>query len=120
MIMMIPAADGIDARICDVEGERMSLVYQYEPDRICTQDDHGKLLAQIKFPASKNGYVDFASTFVDPSLRGQGIGDQLVRAATAEIRKRGIKAIATCSYVKAWFDRHPEETDVLLDADQQE
>lgn len=98
----------------------MALAYQYEADRIFAQATDGKLLAQINFPVIKNGCVDFTSTFVDPSLRGQGIGDQLVRAAIAQIRKRGLKAVATCSYVKTWFDRHPEEADVLLDADKQE
>lgn len=91
------------------------LNYKYEPDRIFAEDHGGKLLAEIKFPATEDGLVNFAGTFVDPALRGQGIGDQMVRAAIAEIRKRGAKAIATCPYVKAWFSRHPEESDVLID-----
>ncbi len=91
----------------------MTLNYQYEPDRIFALDDSGKLLAEIRFPTTKNGVVNFAGTFVDPSLRGQGIGDQLVRAAIAIIKERGIKATVTCSYVKAWFGKHPDEADVL-------
>lgn len=91
----------------------MKLDYRYAHDRIFAEDHNGKLLAQIKFPATDDGLVDFASTFVEPSLRGQGIADQLVRAAIAEVRGRGTKAVASCPYVVAWFDRHPEETDVL-------
>jgi predicted GNAT family acetyltransferase len=94
----------------------MKLDYQYEANRIFAKDTDGRLLAEIKFPASGRGRVDFTSTFVDPSLRGQGIADQMVRAAIAEIRRQGAKAVATCPYVKVWFDRHPEESDLLTDA----
>lgn len=93
----------------------MTLDYKYGTDRIFAEDHVGKLLAEIKFPTTEDGLVDFAGTFMDPSLRGQGIGDQMVCAAITEIRKRGAKAIATCPYVKAWFGRHPEESDVLVD-----
>lgn len=98
----------------------MVLDYKYESDRIFAEDHVGKLLAEIKFPTTEDGFVNFAGTFVDPSLRGQGIGDQMVRAVIAEIRKRGVQAIATCSYVKTWFSRHPEESDVLVDTGAQE
>ncbi len=91
----------------------MTLNYQYEPGRIFAQDDTGNLLAEIRFPTIGDGLVSFAGTFVDPSLRGQGIGDQLVRAAIAAIKERGMKAAITCSYVKAWFSKHPEESDML-------
>lgn len=98
----------------------MALDYKYELDRIFAEDQDGKLLAEIRFPTTEEGFVDFASTYVDPSLRGQGIGDQMVRAAIAEIRKRSAKAIVTCSYVKTWFGRHPEASDVLVDTGAQE
>lgn len=98
----------------------MALDYKYEPDRIFAEDHVGKLLAEIKFPTTEDGFVDFAGAFVDPLLRGQGVGDQMVRAAITEIRKRGARAIVTCPYVKAWFGRHPEESDVLVDTESQE
>ena len=98
----------------------MELDYNYEAGRIFAEDRAGKLLAEIRFPADENGLVHIVSTFVDPSLRGQGIADQLVRTAIAQIKGRGTKAIATCSYVMAWFGKHPEESDVLADKGAQE
>lgn len=92
----------------------MKLNYQYEPDRIYASDDAGKLLAEIDFPTIEGEVVDFNHTFVDPSLRGQGVGDQLVRAAIQKIKERGMKAVVTCSYVKDWFSKHPEERGVLV------
>lgn len=91
----------------------MTLDFKYESNRIFAEDSNGKLLAEITFPTIQDGLVDLSYVFVDPSLRGQGIADQIVRAAIAEIRKRGVKAIATCPYVRGWFDRQPDESDVL-------
>ncbi len=91
----------------------MKLSYQYESDRIYANDDAGKLIAEIDFPIVEGEIVDFNHTFVDPSLRGQGVGDQLVRAAIQKIKERGMKAVVTCSFVKDWFSKHPEEVDLL-------
>lgn len=98
----------------DRKGETMTLHFQYEPDRILAMDESGRQLAVIMFPTTAGGVVNFTSTFVDPSLRGQGVGDQLVQAAIATIKERGMKAVITCSYVKAWFGKHPEEADLLV------
>ena len=51
-------------------------------------------------------------TFVDSSLRGQGVAEQLVRAAVDQIRAEGKQARVTCSYARAWFEKHPEEADL--------
>ena len=47
-------------------------------------------------------------TFVDASLRGQGVADRLVRAALEQIQANGGTAAATCSYAAAWLDKHPQ------------
>lgn len=92
----------------------MQLAYQFEPNRIFAEDSAGTLLAEIQIPTTEAGLINFASVFVDPSLRGQGIADQMVRVGIAEVKKRGVKAIATCPYVVAWFEKHPEEAGVLI------
>lgn len=98
----------------EMRGEDMALNYQYEPGRIFVQDQAGRLLAQISFPTIADGLANFTSTFVDPSLRGQGIGDQLVQAAIAKVKEHGMKAVVTCSYVRAWFNKHPGEAAILI------
>ncbi len=55
----------------------------------------------------------FDHTFVDGSLRGRGVADQLVRAAVRQVRGRGGKARLVCSYARSWFANHPEEADLL-------
>ena len=87
--------------------------FQKENGRIYAEKD-GKLIAEITFP-EENGVAVIDHTFVDGSLRGQGVADRLVRAAADQIRGEGWKARLVCSYARAWFDRHPEEGDLLAD-----
>lgn len=47
-------------------------------------------------------------TFVDDSLRGQGIASQLVQAAVNEIKKQHKQVKATCSYAVNWLTKHPD------------
>ena len=85
--------------------------FQREEGRIYAMDgDH--LLAEITFP-DRDGAADIDRTFVDDSLRGQGVAGQLMRAAVDQIRSEGKKARATCTYAQSWFEKHPEEADLL-------
>ena len=46
--------------------------FQYEKERIFACDEAGKVIAEITFPVSQ-GVADINHTFVDGSLRGQGV-----------------------------------------------
>ena len=85
--------------------------FQREDGRIFAMDGD-RLVAEVTFPA-ENGVADIDHTFVDDSLRGQGVAGKLVRAAVDQIRADGRKARVTCSYAKTWFEHHPEEADLL-------
>ena len=43
----------------------------------------------------------------------RGVSGQLLQAAADQIRAEGKRARATCSYAEIWFERHPEEADLL-------
>ena len=86
--------------------------FQREDGRIYAMDAD-KLIAEVTFP-TRDGVADIDHTFVDDSLRGQGVAGQLVRAAADQIRADGNRARVTCSYARAWFARHPEEADLLV------
>lgn len=85
----------------------------YEGNRIYGQDDTGKVIAEVTFPAIDADTVDIDHTFVDQSLHGQGVANQLLLAATEQIRAQGKKAVVTCSYATRWFGMHPEHADLL-------
>ncbi len=88
---------------------------QYEPERIYINGPAGQCIAEVTFPIS-NGVATIDHTFVDPSLRGQGVADRLLVAAVERIRSQGLKARATCSYAVKWFAEHPAQADLLSDA----
>ena len=86
--------------------------FQYERERIFALDEQGKLVAEVTFPVSE-GVADIDHTFVDQSLRGQGVAGQLLEAAVRQIRAEGLRAKATCSYAVKWFEEHPDQSDLL-------
>ncbi|HEX3077753.1 MAG TPA: GNAT family N-acetyltransferase [Lachnospiraceae bacterium] len=83
-----------------------------ESNRIYGTDENGKVIAEVTFPSRTQDTVDINHTFVDDSLRGQGIAGQLLQQAADQIRSNGIKAVASCSYARQWFEKHPEYADI--------
>lgn len=76
-----------------------------EDNRIYLEKE-GKLLAEITYnKKDENTYV-IDHTFVDESLRGQGIASKLVEKAVEEIKKKNGTIKATCSYAKSWLEKH--------------
>lgn len=88
--------------------------YIYETNRIYCEDGEKKLIAEVTFPEVSKGIVCINHTFVDNSLRGQGIASELLTLATQLIRENGWKTRATCSYAQKWFEKHDDYSDVFI------
>ena len=89
------------------------MVFQHERERIFAQDESGKLIAEVTFPITgTTATIDH--TFVDDSLRGQGVANLLLTEAVAQIRTGGLKVVPTCSYAVKWFSEHPDHADLLI------
>lgn len=82
--------------------------FRYEANRICLQNKSGKNVGEITFPDIDDKTVDIDHTYVDPSLRGQGLAAKLLDAAVDLIRSKGKKAVPTCSYVVAKFEENKD------------
>ena len=82
--------------------------FTYYPNRIALLDGGGRAIAEITFPDIDEDTVDINHTFVDESLRGQGMAGKLMEAAVNQIQSQGKKAVPTCSYDVKWFEKHPE------------
>ena len=76
-----------------------------EENRIYLEKE-GKLLAEITYSKEDENTYVIDHTFVDESLRGQGIASKLVEKAVEEIKKKNGKVKATCSYAKSWLEKH--------------
>jgi predicted GNAT family acetyltransferase len=69
--------------------------------------------ASIRFARRGPRTLDFEHTAVATELRGRGVGELLVRRALDDVRSRGERIVATCPFVRAFLDRHPEYRDLL-------
>lgn len=58
------------------------------------------VVAEIDFPLINENTNCITHTFVDPSLRGQGIAKKLVLEAIEIIKKQKHVVTATCSYAQ--------------------
>jgi hypothetical protein len=88
--------------------------FTYNSNSIALFDEENNLLAQVTFPAIDENTVNIDHTFVDDSLRGQGVAGKLVEAAAKQLRSQGKKAVLTCPYAMKWFEKHREEYKDIL------
>lgn len=54
------------------------------------------------------GSIDLTHTEVPAEMRGGGMGSQLVAGTLRRLREEGVKVIASCPFVGAYIERHPE------------
>lgn len=93
-----------------------SQVVRDNPDKSRFEIDLGDgsfAIAEYTLPAGK---IMFTHTEVPPRHEGQGLGTQLIRAALASARERGLKVIPICPFFAAYLRKHAEEQDLLDDA----
>jgi len=82
---------------------------------IFAKDEGGDIIAEVTFPKYKEDVVAINHTYVDDSLRGQGIAAQLMEETWNMLHGDGRKAKLTCPYAVKWFTEHPEKRDVVVD-----
>lgn len=74
----------------------------------------GELVGEIRY-RTEPGAVVLVHTEVAPSVEGQGVASRLVAGALADIRRRGLRLIPVCAFVRAYLLRHPEHNDLVAD-----
>ncbi len=88
--------------------------FKHEPGRYYIEDTQDNLLAEIVYPKIDDGEnVVIDRTYVDPSLRGQGVAGKLVSLVVKEAREEGFKIEPLCTFAAGEFQRRPEYADVL-------
>ena len=55
----------------------------------------------------------FPHTEIEPSRRGQGLGDQLIKGALDDVRRLGRTVVASCWAVSDYITDHPEYADLV-------
>lgn len=80
--------------------------FKKEENKIYLDDASGNIIAEIDFEELEDKKYNIYHTFVDESLRGQGVASKLVEMAVEEIKSRGGVVDATCSYAKKWLEKN--------------
>lgn len=73
----------------------------------------GQIAARIVYETAGSNRRVFTHTFVEPSLRGRGIGAALVHAALDDIRHRGFTLTNFCDFVAGYIRSHPDYADLI-------
>ena len=80
--------------------------FQIKDGRIFNVNEQNELMAEATYVYLSDGVVDIDHTYVSPVLRGQGIAGKLMETLATELRAKGLKATASCSYAEVWFEKN--------------
>ena len=61
----------------------------------------------------QDGAVAFTHTEVPVELEGQGVGTRLIAGAVEDVRRRGLKLVPLCGFVRHYVETHPDTQDLL-------
>lgn len=95
----------------------MSLVIEDAPPADRYEAHLDDQLAGVLEYLVEGGQIDLVHTEVATDHEGQGIGAALARFALDDARRRGLRVIASCPYVRAYLARHPEDHDLVIGMD---
>ena len=78
-------------------------------------EENGKQIALMTYKKSGDGVMTIDHTEVDPNLRGEGIGEDLIAEGVKFARENNLKIVPTCPFAKKVIDDTPELQDVLAE-----
>ena len=77
----------------------------------------GAVLAEMVYSIPAANKMIIEHTEVDDSLKGKGVGLQLLHTAVDYARSHKMKIVPLCPFAKAMFDKKPDLSDVCLKRD---
>ena len=81
--------------------------WKYQPYQgILTKDE--RIVGSVTLIPIQLKTLEIRHTYVDPTLRGQGIGKQLLVSLLEEESLKEMLFKPTCSYAVTFFEKHPE------------
>jgi predicted GNAT family acetyltransferase len=60
-----------------------------------------------------DGVMTFTHTEVPATMRGRGIGSQMMHGVLQNARAQGLTVVPRCPFVADFIDRHPKYADLL-------
>lgn len=89
-----------------IDSETGQVAFYYQPESAA------KPLAEMTGQERGEEELVIDHTLVDPSLRGQGIADQLMQAAAQYARKKQRKIVPVCSYARRKMEKEEQYQDL--------
>ena len=80
--------------------------FHYREDRIELWDAEKKVTALVSFPAVNEDTVNIDHTYVDNSLRGQGIAGKLLDHVCRDMREKGINTLYLITDHTSFYERY--------------
>jgi len=71
--------------------------------------------AELTWRAGGPGIIIADHTHAPHSMRGTGVAAAMVQQLIADARRRGLRIVPACSYIRVQFQRHPEWADLRAD-----
>ena len=73
----------------------------------------GRHIAEITYQYQNEATIVADHTWVDNSLRGQGVARQLLDILVAFAREKQLKIVPVCSYIETAFETDTQYADVV-------
>lgn len=89
------------------------MLYTYQKDELFVLKEDGNYLVHATFSIYEEGVVNIDHTFVDPSLRGQGVASEMMHEVMKHLKENQMKVVATCPYAVVWLKKHKEYNDMI-------
>lgn len=84
------------------------LTWNVEDQGMYGRDADGKVLVKGTWVIDEQGAYVVDHTFVDESLRGQGMAGKLMTKIADHFRAIGVQTSGSCSYAKAWYEKNKD------------
>lgn len=93
----------------------MTIQHQQQGHRgeFFVENDTQQRIAELTYFWNDDTQFIIDHTWVDQSLRGQGVAKQLFDAAVNFAREKNVKILPLCSYAVVMFQRDQQAQDVL-------
>lgn len=70
--------------------------------------DNGEKAGEMTY-AIEEGRIIVDHTGTEDAFKGQGVASQLAKRAMEDAKAGGYKIVPVCSFVAAYFQKHPED-----------
>ncbi|MEU5841389.1 GNAT family N-acetyltransferase [Rhodococcus sp. NPDC047139] len=85
----------------------VTVVHNPDAHRYEVRDDDA-VIGYTQYHPDDDGRLVFDHTEIDKGYSGQGLAGKLVGFALDDVRDRGERIVAICSYVDKYIAEHPE------------